>query len=505
MSGEENAPSGPTSNNRDLRGTFGRIPNDVVLDPRLSASPLALLAYRRTKVGNFALSEDAAALGLPLSDGSRGRKIGRSQFKRSIRQLTQAGYLKRRQRPSQGRASFGYAIETVHVPEATWDRICREWWHDGSLSTNAIAALLFIRAFNCPIGLHALRKRFKWGKKRARDAVKELLAASLIIQMPGAKRTYRDAEVLAQEEGGQSAAAATDEKPSDETPSDDKASHTRSDRSSRKDQEYKKERAPRKRYGIDAKASNPDPSLGHNAHGDRPGPIDPWASDNLLGWATGDDRGLASRLSFLELSRDTFAEVECVASDEVILDGLRAATEGRVAKDIMSPAGAQAVRLLAAVLVEDQGCTPEHALNDIFDYLQQRIGNRQDGWLGSLKLVGLRVAGSVAAGENGLQSHIEAMLSEIREADRGEVLHPNLFRQPRGFKGLVKKYGTDTVIDVIRYVLTRVLADGKDPQSIKTWDYFKDPLEDARLSREGSDEDGTDDISSPPKNAFRSE
>ena len=63
----------------------------------------------------------------------------------------------------------------------------------------------------------------------------------------------------------------------------------------------------------------------------------------------------------------------------------------------------------------------------------------------------------------------------------------------------------EAAIDVIRYVLTRVLGDGMDPQSIKTWDYFKGPLEDARLSREGSDEDGTGDISSPPQNAFRSE
>jgi hypothetical protein len=185
------------------------------------------------------------------------------------------------------------------------------------------------------------------------------------------------------------------------------------------------------------------------------------------------------------LSLDTLAEVECVASDEVILDKLRATTGGRVHEDILSPAGAQAVRLLAAVLVEDQGYLPEHAVNEIFRYIQERIRGR-GGWLNSLKLVALRAAGSVAAGEDGLYAYWQAMLSEVREADRGHVLHPDLLSQPRRFKQLLKEYGPDVAVDEIRHVLSRALVDGKDPHSIKTWDYFKAALDEARANREAA-------------------
>ena len=71
-----------------------------------------------TKVGDFALSVDAAAIGLPLADRSKGRKIGRSKFKRLLKELLKAGYLERRQPSSRGRSSFSYAVETVKVPEA---------------------------------------------------------------------------------------------------------------------------------------------------------------------------------------------------------------------------------------------------------------------------------------------------------------------------------------------------------------------------------------------------
>lgn len=186
-----------------------------------------------------------------------------------------------------------------------------------------------------------------------------------------------------------------------------------------------------------------------------------------------------------ELSPDTLVEVECVAPDETILNELRAATGGRLHEDIMSSAGAQAVRLLAAVLVEDQGYLPEHALNEIFRYLRERIGKR-GGWLNSLKLVAFRVAGSVAAGEDGLHAHWQAMLSEVRDADRGHVLHPDLLSQPRRFKELLKEYGPDVAVDEIRHVLSRALVDGKDPHSIKTWDYFRAALDEARANREAA-------------------
>ena len=79
MNAEDNNARGQASNNREPRA-YAKIPNNVVHDCRLSYKALALLSYRLTKTGDFSLSEDAAAIGLPLSDKSKGRKIGRSQF-----------------------------------------------------------------------------------------------------------------------------------------------------------------------------------------------------------------------------------------------------------------------------------------------------------------------------------------------------------------------------------------------------------------------------------------
>jgi hypothetical protein len=189
-------------------------------------------------------------------------------------------------------------------------------------------------------------------------------------------------------------------------------------------------------------------------------------------------------LSADELSRDTLAELETLADDEALVARLRAVTAGRVKQEIISAAGARALRLLAGVLVEDRGLSPQEALDEIFDYISVRIGNRPDAWLNSLKLVALRVAGGIAAGDQGLISETGAMLEQVRAADRANVLDAALFRQPRDFRKLIKTYG-ETALDVIQYVLTRAVVDGKDPGSIKAWSYFEGPLADALEMQDG--------------------
>ncbi len=469
------------------RGPYGQIPNSIVLDPRLSASGLAMLAYRLTKVGKFSLSQDAAAIGLPLSDGSKGRKIGRSKFKRSTRELKRLGYLKRSQRASKGRSSFSYAEENVHLPDVGgWARICREWWHDGSLTEDAIVALVFIRAFNCPIALDVLRKRFKWGKQRARKAVTELFEERLIVRLHGGKHLYRDAEVRDRS----TSEKATSDSPSHETPSDDRQSYTRTDRTPRNDQGHKKNPSQRTRsYDSAAKASDPEPFPREKEEASEglSGLVDPWENEKILGWAKHDKRDLVARLSCDELSRDTLAEVESLASDEQLLEMLQAACGGRVHPEVLSPAGAEAVRLLTAVLVEDKRLTPEHALKTILAFVENCIGGRAGRWLNSLKLVGLRVAGSIAAGEQGLHSDTREMLSALGKVDFGNVLSPHLFRQPRQFKQLIKQYGEDA-FDIIRTNIIRASMESKESGSIGTWNYFEPALKDERLRRSMAEE-----------------
>ena len=161
---------------------------------------------------------------------------------------------------------------------------------------------------------------------------------------------------------------------------------------------------------------------------------------------------------------------------------VRAATNGKVQFDILSPAGATAIRLLAGVLVEEKGCSPQAALDEIQKYIKDRIGDRSE-WLNSLRLVAIRIVGSAAGGEQGLLSYTRAMLDELRADDVNQIIDPNLFKQTRRFKSLCTKYG-DEVVDVVRAVIAEAMVDGKAAGSIKTWDYFRQALEDERLKRQ---------------------
>jgi hypothetical protein len=476
--------SGKALKPRLCRDPFGRIPNSVVLDPQLSDRGLALLAYRLTKVGGFALSIDAAAIGLPLIDKSKGRKIGQNQFKRLIRELTQTGYLERFQPSSRGRSSFSYAVETVKVPQTeVGQRICRESWHDGSLSAEAIAGLLFIRAHNYPVDQFALRKRFGWGKNLVRKIVRDLIAADLIRRLPGAKNGYRDTEVG---NGLEARVSEGDyEKANHEKASRVKPPHTRKDLLSHNDKHHEEDDAPRSDYGCVAKATKPEPFPDEERRSSerQSSLVDPWEYERILGWTKNNNNRLKDRLSWNELSHDTMAEVECVSSDDEIIRLLDAACAGCVHPDILSPAGVKAIRLLAAILVEDQDFTAQGAVDEILTFIQERIGAGSKVYLNSLKLITIRVAGSLAGGDQGLLSDTKKTLSEIRAADRNGLLNSKLFEQPRQFKKLCKVYGKDAVVNSIQDVIRAGMMDGTEPASIKTWDYFKSALDDESLKR----------------------
>ena len=86
---------------------YAKVPSEVVLDARLGAETLALLAYRATHIGNWSLQR------LHIN---RVFAVGDQVFDRAIRQLQEAGYITRsRARDGTARQAVGDAFVPVEL------------------------------------------------------------------------------------------------------------------------------------------------------------------------------------------------------------------------------------------------------------------------------------------------------------------------------------------------------------------------------------------------------
>jgi hypothetical protein len=92
---------------------------------------------------------------------------------------------------------------------------------------------------------------------------------------------------------------------------------------------------------------------------------------------------------------EELAQITAAVPDDRLREMVRAATRGRVAPEILTPAGLFAVRYLAAMIAaaaHEPFEAPEDALSAVLDAMRQRIGSRPGQWLNSLALLGRRFA-----------------------------------------------------------------------------------------------------------------
>jgi len=217
----------------------------------------------------------------------------------------------------------------------------------------------------------------------------------------------------------------------------------------------------------------------------------------LLAWA--EDQPFYDDL--LSTSDEMIEAISGLAGNRELRALLREAADGRIHADILSEDGLEAVRLLAAYVLEfppyGQISAPLGALEHVISAIRHRIGNQPGAWLNSLALIGLRILSSSIGGDgvdekpfrrqrrkpNKLAIQVTDELQTLIEADGARVLSPKLCRNPIGLNRLLRKYGPEA-LSTIRSCLTRAMIDGGEIAKITTWNYFIGALDGEKQAAE---------------------
>ena len=197
-----------------------------------------------------------------------------------------------------------------------------------------------------------------------------------------------------------------------------------------------------------------------------------WLSKRLLGWLADDAEPFTADI--LEVDS---AAIEPVLPDETLAELIRSAAGDRAHPEIVSPGGLYAIRHLTAYVREkvaiEQG--EEIAAHSALMVVMRPICAVRDsgGWLNSLKVVGLRLAGDTC----NPAAPATAYFAGLRAADPAKVLAPHVFGKGKGsLTRLLNEFGSAETLDTIKAVLTRAMIDGMAPGSVTTWSYFRPAL-----------------------------
>lgn len=373
------------------KGPFAILPNSVARDSRLGSAALVLLAYRMT------FADTTAVFGLNTTALRRqpivrGKGLGRDVIEAALRQVRDAGYMKRRQRLGRN-GRFGFAIDTLTVPrcgqadQSGW--IVRRTWFDGRLSLNALAAILYMRAGTGkgPLYRREVAERFEWSSSTTNKALAELCRAGLIERrrdraadgtITGVRYwlmpwdSAQQSPIGFQGDGlpGHGAAGHTHTKPRNVFPMGENNSHSG-------------ERPPLSRQAppLPGVMDYQDPDFA-------------FCDPQLLGWATGERHHICDEL--VHLSEKDLAKIVVVCDDVQLAGSIKMASAGRVAPVILTPAGLAAVRGLAALIHKLMNGVPaDEALSIILGAIQERIGDHPETRLSSLEVIGRRVVHAV--------------------------------------------------------------------------------------------------------------
>ncbi len=164
----------PPATKAGSRKPYARVPNSVAHDRRLSAETLALLAYRATFVGPYALNRKFVGKHL---------KLGDTRFDRALSEMTAASYLRRRS-ANDGSRRHARAVESIHLPEITDSNYVLVRRHEiESLEMRAAGVYIFVaaRPFSGFVFVREVAERFGWNKQTAGKWLSALVREGIII------------------------------------------------------------------------------------------------------------------------------------------------------------------------------------------------------------------------------------------------------------------------------------------------------------------------------------
>jgi hypothetical protein len=177
------------------REPFCRFPNEVMRDKRLGVAARVLAAYQATFVGAYTLNTTSLRRRPIVRAGKSGTRLGRNVIERANRELRAAGYKKRWQPLSTGKATFSKAIDKLTLPpcgaSGKAGRIVYRKWFDAQLSLNEMGAYLYFRAGTGRgpiIYASELADTFGWSRPTAAKAITALIKIGLVN-----KREMREA------------------------------------------------------------------------------------------------------------------------------------------------------------------------------------------------------------------------------------------------------------------------------------------------------------------------
>jgi hypothetical protein len=217
-----------------------------------------------------------------------------------------------------------------------------------------------------------------------------------------------------------------------------------------------------------------------------------------LGWITSDDELTGRAIN--DVDPEAIAQVSAAVAEDKLRELVREATEGRVAREILTPAGLYAVSYLAASIVNDE-VGPADALVSVLNAMSARIGSRPGQWLNSLALIGRRIAGEDCSGyaqfyaDNGQPKQVDRPvptdrnLQTLVQADHAKTLAPRLLHDPVGLLDFLSKNGGEEALEIMVSILWRHAIDGKPVSSVTCWNYFEPAIAQERakqkLAQEG--------------------
>lgn len=177
-----------------INGAFANFPNEVARDKRVTPALLVLLTYRSTiasDVQSFGLNEIALVRSPVVKPGSG---LGKNSIRQAVSLAQKLGYLVRRQAKiplPDGSIEFDRAVDKLTLPDCGASgyagRHVKRMWFDGTLSRDAMASFLYLRAgARAEAGrwtfARVLADRFGWSRPKTAKVLAELTGLGLVVR-----------------------------------------------------------------------------------------------------------------------------------------------------------------------------------------------------------------------------------------------------------------------------------------------------------------------------------
>lgn len=356
---------------------YVKLPTEVVLDDRLDAESLALLAYRATHIGGWSLQRRHI---------NRVFAVGDRVFDRAISQLQNAGYITRC-RARDGTASQGRIIETFQLPPVTTGYAFLMRTDMTALSLKSVAALAYMCAR--PQGQHVyireLCARFAWKPMTSRKWLKALIVQGFVQATVRRSADGRLNGMTYAVLGNRGARPGTPRHASpDDVFQDDGY------RDVEKTPTYK---GPPSTLHSTVTSNPPVTSAcpSATAEGEEE---DAFGSEEtrsacrgsgLLDWADQDQSryGSAGQV-WIDTLREVAVSIGGVADNQRYLtDRLNSASSGRIKQSLISQRGLADFHLLVETFAAINDCSPREALEDLLQQIKSSIGAKPHAHLNS--------------------------------------------------------------------------------------------------------------------------